>query len=523
MSTYDKVAFGDRPVLYLSAPDTTDKSGGSYALSNNDLSPTGQPIIYGSEFSFVMDDAKTVDVTGNPLFFNATSTFECVIVAREPVDDIPIVIDDDNQNALYITSEGITLKLFFDSELSTYTKSITVPVYNWDVKLYIVLAVTNSQATLSVNGQAEVLTYTDTVINSTNIKIGGGTDYQYLIDGIGFYENTARNKSKLINDPGSGYTTYAAVKLGGRTTKFDGYQSGYLESFTIKDFLYTNAPDQYTLVYVVAEMHDGLDYITVRCNNEKANIAYDVNLDEFGEFKEYLMLNALSDATLRFVINAEDISPDFKLTIEGIYNGDVLNATPANLELAGLALYGPGSESIVNYPDGTKLPGATYTGTWILSDDFAAAPQSIEIVFKPVESANDTIVFSSADGQASFGPTGAITGFDAYLNGQLVTDLSDIRYNQWNHLILIDTTPAAEEFYLNSDDGVDSDETISYMLLTGYQQELTTDEIQQLYEIVTGIDMLGYSETIAIAEGVFDDTAFNVYSHTWAIVGAGGT
>lgn len=524
MSTYDKIAFGNRPNLYLSAPDITDKSGvGSFALSNNNLSPIGQPIIFGSEFSFLVTDTTTVDITGNPLFFNSTASFECVVVAGRPTEDVPIVIDDDTQNALYITPEGFTLKLFFDNLLSTYAQIATVPVKDWSKKFYIVLTITATQATLSVNGQSEILTYTDTIVDSTNLVLGGGyTGYSYLLDGVGFYNTTLTSKTNLLNDPMSGHSNYAASKHGGVTTLFNGFTSSPILTFNLSDFLYEDG--LHTLIYYSAYVQGGLDYLIVKSNDERVTVSYDINLDDSGEFTEYLLVGTVADSTLRFMVNDIDIQSDFQITIQPITNGDVLFNTPADLTLSGLALYGSVDESIVNFPDGTKLPGSAYLGTWIYSTIMPDPPKTIEFVFKPIDSGSDTTVFANSDGSATFGPGGAITGFTAYLNGSLVTDLTDIRYEQWNHLVLVDAGATATEFYLNSDDGLSSDDTISYMYLTAYPSDLSADDIELLYQIVTGIDQIPISESASISEGEFDNgLPFNVYAYAWAIVGAGGS
>ncbi|MFY3742253.1 MAG: hypothetical protein HMLIMOIP_002722 [Candidatus Nitrosomirales archaeon] len=212
------------------------------------------------------------------------------------------------------------------------------------------------------------------------------------------------------------------------------------------------------------------------------------------------------------------------ITIDGISNGDVLYETPADLELTGLALYKASDESIVNCPDGVKLTDAAYKGTWIVSDVMPSPPETVEIVFKPQDDTETTIIFSSTDGSASYGPTGSIVGYTCYLNGTLVTDLSDLKYGQWNHLVLIDSTPSATEFYLNSDDGLPSGTDITYMLLTAYPETLDEPEIVTLYKILLGTDLLSQSESASINEGVFPGgQSFNSYSYTWAILGAGGT
>lgn len=524
MNDYDKVALSNAPQLYLSAPEITDKSGaGLFVLSNNNLTPAGQPIIFGNTASFVMDDTKTVDITGNPLFFNDTASFECVVFAGRPVEDIPIIIDDDSQNALYITPDGFTIKLFFDNALSTYAQIATVSIKDWSKKFYVVLTISSTQATLSINGESVILSYQDTIINSTNLTLGGGsTDYSYLIDGIGFYNNTITNKARYINDPLPSHSNYAASKYNGKTTRFDGYTAGKSTTFTLNDFLYDNGI--YTLIYYSAYIQDGLDYLIVRTNDERVTVSYDIDLDDAGEFNEYLLVGTVSDTTLRFMVNDVDVESDFILTIQPVANGDIFYETPADLILSGLALYGSVDESIVNTPDGTKLPGAAYLGTWVYSDVITATPQTVEIVFKPIDSGSDTVVFASSDGSASFGPTGAITGFTAYLNGQLVTDFTDLKYDQWNHLVLVDSGAAATEFYLNSTDGLGSDDTISYMLLTAYPEDLTADDAEFLYNIVAGLNKLTASESASISEGTFPGgSGFNAYSYPWAILGAGGS
>lgn len=527
MSTYDKIAFGSRPTLYLSAPEITDKSGTSdFALTDNDLSPIGQPIIFGSEFSFNITDSTTVDVTGNPIFFNDTATFECVIYAGRPTESVPILIDDDSKNAILITPTGITLKLFFESLTSVYSKTATVRIKDWNKKLYIVVTITASQATLQVNGISEILSYQDTIVNSTDITIGGGyTDYFYLLDGVGFYSKTIQNKFNFIDDPNSGYSSYAMLRHNGKTTKFDGYQRGVKQVFGLDKFNFSRTNgDQYVLSYSVSQVQSGIDYIIVRVNDERTPVSYDIDFADFGEFTEYLLVGSVNDSHLRFIVDANLVDNDFSITIETIYDGDIFSKTPAELELAGLALYSEPAESIVNFPDGVKLAEATYTGTWVFGPEIEDTPASIEIVFRPVDEGIRTYVFSSTDGSASFGPSGSITGYDAYLNGVSVADLSDIRYNQWNHLVLTTDVASSTEFYLNSDDGLSTDTTISYMLLTSYPLVLDLTSIVMLYQIISGMDLLSISETMAISEGTFSGgQAFNAYSYAWSIVGAGGS
>lgn len=516
---YDQLAFSNRPTLYISAPDTTDKSGASlYALTSNNLNAAGQPIIYRNSASFLMNSTNTVAITGNPLFFNDDTTFECVVVATRPTEPVPILVDDDGLNALYITETGVQLKLFFETYSSIYSKTIDMTIKNWDAKFYINVVISNGQATLIVNSEASSMLYTDNVVVSNNLVLGGGyTGYFYLIDGIGFYNKSTVNKYTYIDDPGQYHTYYSAIKHSGQTTKFNGYRRGYLQTHALKDFIYDHG--SYTLIYYVTGVEEGLDYIIIRCNDENVIVSYDIDLDESGEFTQYLLVNSITDSTIRLTVDSEDIDSTFEISIEGIYDSSIFSDTPADLVLSGMALYSPGRESIVNYTDGTRLDGSTYTGTWI-SD----SPKSIEIVFKAIDITTNTIVFYSDDGQASYGPTGSISGYTAYLNGALVTDLADVKPNQWNHLVLVIAAPTATQFYLNSDNGLTSTTDISYMLLTAYSNELILAEITTLYYIVVGLYKVSETDTAIVGEGEFDNgLPFNYYSFAWAIVGAGGS
>jgi hypothetical protein len=211
--------------------------------------------------------------------------------------------------------------------------------------------------------------------------------------------------------------------------------------------------------------------------------------------------------------------------IKTIYDGNVFNKSPAQLTLNGQAMYPFDFDaSIVNYPNGVLLQEAAYSGTWVFGPGHENIPQSIEIVFKPTESDNITYVFNNSDGECSFGPGGQITNFTAYLNGALVTDLDDIKFNQWNHLVLTLASPTDDSFFLNTEDGSLVTETISYMLLSGYEQELQLANVTTLFGILCGIDKISVIETaLAINEGIFDNGfGFNYYSYAWAIIGAGG-
>lgn len=521
MSTYDQLSLSSRPVLYLSAPDITDKSGtGLFALANNNLDPTGQPIIYGNESSFYITDTTTVDIVGNPLFFVGNTALELVCVLPRPTEEVSIVIDDDVQNALMVNSNSIFLRLFFETETSTYSKQISIPVTDWDRKFYIRLSMSDTQATLQVNEKTEVLEYDDVIVASTNLQLGGGySGYFYLIDGIGFYAGTVAEKQSVINDPGSGHELYAALKHQGVSTLFNN-STGYTQAFKLSDFTFTHSPDLYNLVYFASQKSDSIDYIAVRSTDENVQVKYLINMQSAGEFTEYILLANVNNATITFYIEAGQATEDFTLEITAIENANIETDTPALLQLEGMALYSEPANSIVNYPDGVILDNATYTGTWI-----GSIPNTIELVFKPYVDTGETVIFSSTDGEVSFGTGGVVSGYTIYLNGSLVTDLTDLKMGQWNHLVILDASPSATEFYLNSSDGLSSDKTIAYMSLTAYPEELSADQISYLYEILSGTDDINVEEPpVSVVEGEFDTTtAFNYYSYAWAIVGAGGS
>ncbi|MFY3742252.1 MAG: hypothetical protein HMLIMOIP_002721, partial [Candidatus Nitrosomirales archaeon] len=106
------------------------------------------------------------------------------------------------------------------------------------------------------------------------------------------------------NDTFSGYSTYAAVAYNGKTTNFQGCTKSYTDVFSLSDFLY--ADGQYVLVYYVTSIQGELDYISVKANDERVTVVYDIDLDETGEFVDYLLLGTVTDTTLRFIVNADD-------------------------------------------------------------------------------------------------------------------------------------------------------------------------------------------------------------------------
>lgn len=136
---------------------------------------------------------------------------------------------------------------------------------------------------------------------------------------------------------------------------------------------------------------------------------------------------------------------------------------------------------------------------------------------------NPTIVFSSTDGKVNLVTQ---SGYTMWLNGVSVADLSGVLWNQWNHLILTIASPAATTFFINTDGAVSTPpQPLDYLFISSYPNVLATADIQTLYSVVSGLDILTVAEApVPINEGVFGTGGpFATYSLTWSIVGVGGS
>lgn len=527
MNTYGQLALTTNPVLYLGSPTTTDQSGSLfYSLSSNTLSPTGQPIVYGADSSFLIDSAHTVTIDGNPIFINDIVSVEFVVLLSRPTDIVNILVDSDGQNSISADQNGFTIKLYFQSSLITYSKSVSVLVSDWDKKHHVIVAYSDNRATLSVNDQIAEIRFDDPLIESSSVIVGGGySGYSYLLDGLGFYTKNLENKTNFLDDPGSGYATYSGLVFDGHVTSLDGFISGYNALYTAKDFKFVANPDYYVITHIAAFGQPDPGYLIIRCNDKNAIVNCTIDNGVTQTFSDYLLVDISVSSTLHIQVPAGGFSKDTRINIISIYTADVLDKSPASLVLNGKALYPNDFEnSIVNNPSGVKLINSTYTGTWIYGQTTPDIPSSIELVFKPFDDSVKTYVLNNSDGECSFGPAGQITNFTAYLNGVVVTDLTDIKLNQWNHLVLTIVSPAATSFYLNSSAGSAPTTTLSYMLLGAYQQVLTAQNVIDLFSVLCGTDKLSVVEpSIPIVEGVFDNGfGFNYYSFPWSIIGAGG-
>lgn len=527
MNTYTQLALSNNPSLYFAAPTTTDQSGTStYALSSNTLSAAGQPIIYGSDSSFLVDSSHKVNINGNPIFVNSNVVMELMGVFRQPTDDVNILIDSSGQNALTVGPNGFTLKVYFQNSLLTYTKSAAVNIKQWDIKFHIQLLFSGTRAAISVNGELDEISFDTPMTESTAVTLGGGySGYSFLLDGIGFYNKSITDKTKFINDPGTGYDRYSGIVFSGNTSVLDGFKRGYTTKYAATDFKFVSNPDYFILTHMASFAEQDPGYLIVRCNDETVQINCTIDNAAMITFTGYALIDITTNSILHIQIPKSNFNSNLTITIEAVYSGNVADKTPAKLALTGKALYPLNFDnSIVNYPLGVQLLHSTYTGTWLYGPTSPNIPKSIELVFKPLDSTVKTYVLNNGDGECSFGPGGQITNFTAYLNGSVVTNLTNIKMNQWNHLILTLASPTATTFYLNSAAGSIPATDLTYMLLGSYQQVLSLQNVTALFSVLSGVDKISVTEpSIPIAEHIFDNGfGFNYYSFPWSIVGAGG-
>lgn len=524
MSTYDNLALSSRPLLYLSAPDTTDKSGrGLFALSSNTLASTGQPIIVEQANSFYMDQTKSVTVTGNPLFLNEGRIMEVVLFLQKPTQSFHILIDDDSMNSLTITESSIELRLFFTDVSSTISKSITIPVKDWDSKKHVVVNIGNNQATLQVNNDSDYMLFPGVLVESTNLLIGTTyTDYFYLMDGLGFYDKTFSMKNDYIDDNDSGHESLVSRGFKGSLSLFDEYETVYKADIMLSDFEFNAEAGTRTYILHLPKSESDIDYFLIKANDENVEVTLYIDFTLSEVFRDRAFADNVTDSIM-FVVDSQVTDPSFYLEVRGISNANVFSKNLAEFSVAGVAQYSNSSSSIVNCPDGMLLESATYTGTWITGSEWLI-PKSIEIVFKPLDSSVKTYVFYSSDGEVSFGPAGQITNYSAWLNGQSVANLSTIRLNQWNHLVLSLATPASSTFYLNNNSAAASTRNIKYLSIAAMQDQKVLADVTALYTNYISSDVIEVADSGAeIDEGDFGSgSPVRIYSFAWSISGAGG-
>lgn len=512
MSLYDQLAFSSRPNFYLAAPSTGDQSlANAVIIATNNIEIGGQPIIAGHSSSFMVKESATLVLESNPIF-KVGHTTEFILLAEKPTMETEVIFAD-NGNGIFLTPNGLTLRLNFNSDEVKQTTSSEISITEWHSKLHVVLTIGDNQAILTVNTKSTSISLDgilDTNISTTELGKNFDTGYYFLLDGFGIYQEKMASKLAAIDDNTSNHAIYASSVLNGKTVDFSTYNSSENKKLSIADFKFDSTNMQYGISYHVPEVE--AKYVILSTSDDDFEVSFDLNNSGIQTFaRETTVVLNESGNVLSFVLT-DDVSTDFNLVIRVIQDADIFTHTPAFL----LAQNNPVfpeiyNDSIVNCPRGTRT--AQYNGTWLYTDDHNDPPQTIELVFKPREPGT---IFSSSDGSVT---TAMQSGYTMWLNGVSVSDLSTILMNQWNHLILTKVSASAANFQINS-----AGDAIDYLFMSAYTQILAEAEIEQLYSIAIGSDNILIEEIpLDMAEGSFDNgQPFQVFGNTWAIVGAGG-
>jgi len=517
MSNYDQTAIASDPEFYLSSASMSDQSGKSLYVLDNDALNTGQPIIAGNQSSFIVDSTHTINLDLNCIFFRSNCHMELVGYFTQPTENICIFGDDDTQNGIFIDQSGIELR-FVDSNLSSkYTR---VEIAEWPLKAHITLTFDVESATLDVNDVQSQISYSPTDPgNIADVTFKSTGQYFYLLDGFGVYSNRFLNKSNMIDAKDFDYFNFTSSKYEAVGSVFSGYRLGESKIINKSDFMLH--PDGYYMVsyIMIPQIDDSYDYITFECNDPDVIVTYKVNaLSEtsFTTMEEFFPVARVF--SISFKVSLDDINKSFWLRVKAYYEGSITTQTPGKLILDGAAFYSDSNDiKIVDCPPGHYLGGSNYDGTW-----YDTPPNSVEIAFMALDLTNETFVFSSTDGEASFGAGGSITGYTAYLNGVAVANLNNVRVNQWNHLVLTKVSVSDTQFILNDSQAGGEQSNIRYLFINAYPSVLTAGTIQQLYRIVTSSHKLRIVETLSpIVEGEAEyDSPFLLYSYAWSIIGS---
>lgn len=511
MGLYDQLAFSSRPSFYLAAPVTTDQSMASeFVIDTNDLVAGGQPIIYGHSKSFKIESGATMDIAGNALF-NSGETVEFILFSDKPEVETEIVVGD-NGSGIFLNPNGFLLRLVYTKNGGEKTASAQLKIAHWFQKMHVVMTVGNNQVVLTANNDSATVAIDGDldVIATTSIGKDFSSGFYFLMDGFGIYNGRVLDKTTALDDNTQGHSVYAAAILQGRTTGFDNVSTGEEKHFTLQDFNFSHKNENYTVSYHVPA--SDASYAIVESSDDSFVVDYDVNSSGVQSFSGITTIDLPNDANIiSFRLNKE-VSSNFAMNLTVINNADILSRTPAFLTATNQPIFPQKSvDSIVNCSPGVR--NASFDGTWIYSNVIEDTPKSVEIVFRARESGS---VFSSSDGSIT---TSSQTGFDMWLNGVSVADLSDLLENQWNHLVITHATPAATTFQLNS-----TDSSVDYLFFTAYPDVLSETEIELLYQVSIGLDSISVTDDpLVFSEGEFENgQAFQMFNNTWAIVGAGG-
>ena len=517
MSNYDQTAIASDPEFYLSSASLSDQSGKSLYVLDNDALNIGQPIIVGNKSSFIVDATHPINLDSNCIFFRSNCHVEFVVYLTQPTQSICIFGDSDTANGLFVDPAGIELR-FVDSNLSSlYTR---IDILEWPLKAHITLTFDSESATLDVNDVQSQISYAPTdPATIADVEFKSASSYFYLLDGFGVYSNRFINKSSMIDAKDFDYFNFTSGKYESIGSVFSGYRLGESKTINKSDFLLH--PDGYYMIsyIMIPQTEDSYDYITFECSDSDVIVSYRIDaLSEstFTDREEFFPSTRVFSVS--FKVSLDDINKSFWLKIRAYYEGSITTQTPAKLILDGAAYYSDSNDiKIVNCPPGHYLGGYNYDCEWYITP-----PKSVEIVFMPLDLTNETFVFSSSDGEVSFGTGGSVSGYTAYLNGVVVSDLDDVLINQWNHLILTKSSVADTEFILNDSQAGNEQSNIRYLFINAYPSVLPAGDIQQLYKIITSSHKLRLVETLSpIQEGEAEyDSPFLLYSYAWSIIGS---
>lgn len=525
MSTYDQLALSAFPTLYLASPNTTDQSNSStYSLADNDLSLTGQSIIYGHLHSFYLDNVNTVTINGDLGFFQNGNSLEFVIYSEQPDEEFPI-LQSDTLSGIYVDSQNIIFRLhFIDIDDVVYSIDTRYRVEKWNSKFHVIVYFNNNDAELVINGLSSKIDYIHETVVPTEFTLGTSVGNWVNIDGISTYNKRVPDKSQYINDLNNGHSVYSTSILDGSYTLFDTSEVLHKYSFTELDFQTFPGEQDYILNIISPPVVNELsNFVVVRVNAKSNYLTYKTDLMADWDMASdtFFIDNDPTFTTITFRWQPDSSINQIDVVLEYYADGKIQDHSPAILSLTGQSVYYDSQDSMVNVPRGIKLIDSYYTGEWVLGNDLDI-PLSVEIIFVPSTVDVDTFVFFNEDGHASFGPTGSIEGFTAYLNGVEVASL-DVIPGQLYHLVLVNDSPTDNNFYLNYD-GTNAS-SISYLLLSAYQNELSEAQSLTLFSVLVGADVLAHSELIDFIQETETEetgTAYNPYSYAWSIIGAGG-
>jgi hypothetical protein len=515
MSNYDLTAIASDPELYISSASASDQSGKGLFIVTNGSQNIGQPIIAGNASSLRIDSTHTIDLDANPLFFRNNSYLELVGYFTKPSDSICIFGDLDGYNGIFIDPAGVELR-FVDSNLTLIQTRINL--LDWPLKAHITVNFDSQYATLYVNdvrSQVEYVATDPTTITAVSFKSIAG--YSYLVDGIGVYSNKFINKSDMINAKDFDYFNFTSGKYTSIGTVFNGYRQADERVIPSSDFMLH--PDGYYVSgYIfIPQSEELFEAVLFECSDPTVQVTYKIDNEAEETFDDlWMVFPSVNLFSVTFKVLPEEMSKVFSLTIKAYFDLDITTASPAKLIANGAIYSGSTDIKIVDCPEGVYFRGGYYTGEW-----YVDPPKSVEIVFMGHTDAHSTFVFSSSDGEASFGPSGAVTGYTAYLNGALVTDLDDVVLNQWNHLILTKSSVSDTTFFMNQDQLEMKSSDISYLYLNAYPVELSAPEAAQLYRIISSSHKLSVIDSPSpITEGEAEyDSPFLLYSFAWSIIG----